>query len=447
VITTTTAWNTKNNAAAKMPIYALTLAGQFGASEAYTTHDLARCGVTGYPAYNPWLKTPQGASQSIDIVNGSSSIGSLQCEIVDDGGAVRELIGANVLEGSAATLTVGYPGLAWTDFAVLHTYVVYSIVPTDGYTSWLFTCRDQQLLEKRTIYLHPENGGLMEAGNPWYLCGTPAEIFQSVVLFALRLPASTIDRATMIALDSAAEGNFAPWRPFQFALTASFEAKQFLETEVFKTSGLYQVVLPDGRLSLRSMRPPAAGPAPVFAFTQDNLIALPQWNRQPIVNEAIWQFDYDGSGYANYDTYIQATSVSLYGQGQQFTVASQGLRTELGAFGYAEWVTDRLFRRFCGVAPGIKGGAPLLTCKAMLMTLPVWVGDFVSLTHPLVPDITTGAKGVTNRILEVVDREPDYAAGNMQYKLLDTGLTGLPAAHQFGASSARPFLIGTSPIY
>jgi hypothetical protein len=320
-------------------------------------------------------------------------------------------------------------------------------VPSTDYTSFVFSCRDQQLLEKQTIYTHPENGALLSSDNPWYLCGTPTEIFQAIVLFALGLPASAVDRATMAALDSSAEGIFSPWRPFQFTVTQSFEAKQFLETQIFKASGLYQVVTNTGQLSLRSMRPPAAGPSPVFAFTPQNLIALPEWDRQAIVNQCIWEFDYDGSQYNNYETFLQAASVSLYGQGNQFSLQSDGLHSELGAFGFTQWVSDRLFRRFSGVSPAIKGGAPLLSVKSMLMTLPVWVGDYVSLTHPLMPDITTGALGVTNRIYEVVDRQPSYADGMMSYKLLDSGLTGQPAAYEFGAASSRPFIVGSSPIY
>jgi hypothetical protein len=414
-----------------------------GQATVYTTADLAAAGITGtLPSYQPWLMAPQGASQSVDIINGSSSLGDLTCEVLDHGGAIRTLVGTNTLEGSAVTLMVGYPGLAWTDFAVLQSYVLYKINPTSGYTSFSFVCRDWQLLEKKTIYTHPENGYPLSDVNPWYLCGTPAEIFQAVVLFGLGLSAAQIDRATMAALDSPAENIFGPMRPFLFTLNQSFEAKQFLETEIFKPSGLYQVVLPNGQLSLRCMRPPAAGASPVFTFTEDNLVAFPQWDRQPVVNQAIWQF-----ADQNYDTFLQATSISLYGQGQQFSVSSKGLLTELGAYVWAQWVSDRLFRRFSGVAPAIKGGAPLLTVRAMLMTLPVWLGDYVALTHSKMPDITTGAAGVTNRIYEVIDRQPNYSGGTMQYRLLDTGLTGLPAAYEFGAGSARPCIIGTSPVY
>ena len=445
MIVTTTTWNTANAKTAKMPIYAFAIAGQ---ATVYTTHDLVRAGITGtLPAYEPWLKTPQGASQTIDVVNGSSSIGELTCEVIDVGGAVRELVGTQTLEGSQVVLSVGYPGIAWTDFAVLQTYLLYKINPSPGYTSFYFVARDLQLLQKITIYTHPENGLPLSESNPWYLCGTPAEIFQAVTLFALGLSVAQIDRTTMLALDSPVENIFAPWRPFEFWLTDSFNAKQFLETEVFKAAGLYQVVLASGQLSLRSMRPPMAGAAPVFTFTESNLLTFPEWDRQPVVNAAVWSFDKTGSGYGNYNTYLQATSISQYGQGQQFALQSSGLRSYLGAFAFTAWMTGELFRRFGGLAPGIKGGAPLLKVRAMLMSLPVWVGDYVALTHTKMPDITTGALGVTNRIYEVIDRQPDYASGSMEYQLLDTGQTGAPAAYQWDATSARPFVIGTSPLY
>jgi hypothetical protein len=442
MITTTTNWNTANAKTAKMPIYAFAIAGQ---ATVYTTHPLSAWGITGYPSYEPWLKTPQGGAQSIDIINGSSSIGDLTCEVIDIGGAVRQLVGENTLEGSAVTLLVGYPGLAWSDFAVVQSYILYKINPTSGYTSFNFVCRDLQLLEKITIYSHPENGYPLSDDNPWYLCGTACEIYQAVTLFALGLSPAQLDLAGIQALDSPAQNLFGPWRPFQFAITKSFDAKQFLETELFKPSGLYQVVLASGQLSLRAQHPPAAGATPVFTFNEGNLIAFPECDRQAIVNQAIWEFDANSDGYANYETYLQATSISQYGQGQQFSVTSEGLRSELGAFAWTEWVTGMLFNRFSGALPGIKGGAPLLTLRAFLMTLPVWVGDYVALTHTKMPDLTTGNLGVTNRIYEVIDRQPDYASGTMQYKVLDTGLTGRPGAYTWGGTN--PLLIGTGTWY
>jgi len=448
VITTSTNWATANSQTAKMPIYAFAIAGQ---ATVYTTHDLLAFGVTGtLPSYQAWLKTPQGASQTIDPVNGRSSIGELTCEVLDVGGAVTAVAGGNTVDGSIVTLSVGYPGIAWSEFVVLQTYQLYKSVPSPGYTSWIFTSRDKQILTRKTIYLHPENGALLSGDNPWYLCGTPAEIFQAVALFGLGLDASVIDRTQCVTLDSPAEGLYAGVRPFEFAITESFQAQQFLESDVFKPAGMYPVVKNTGQISLRGPRPPAAGVAGavVCDFNENNLCTLPVVDRMPVVNEVIFRFDYDGSAYQTERYYLEATSLTTFGRGQQWVCESKGLRTELGGQWFAQWAATRLFRRFAGTPTALRGGAPTLQIEAFLMTLPVWAGDYVTVTHSKLPDVTTGAIGVTGRVYEVIDRSPDYAKGRMTYKLLDTGLTGLPAAYQWGGTGAtRPLVIGTGTIY
>ncbi len=445
VISTNLAWNAMNARMAKKPIYALTLSG---VDAVFTTHDLALERVGGtLPDYRAWMKTPGGASQSIDVVNGTSSIGELECEVVDQGGFVRRLVGENALCGVTATLLLGWPGIQWNQFVPLHTYVLYKTRPTAGYTSWMFVARDQQWMAKRTVYLHPANALPLSEDNPWILSGTPAQVFQAVALWALGLPAEALDLAQLAALDDPAEGLFAAARPFFFRMTESFEAKQFLEAEIFKPSLLYCVVTAGGKLSLRASRPPADGAAPVFAFTADNMVVLPDVDSLPVINEAVWAFDADGSDFQTRRTYLEATSITTFGRGQQWNVQSKGLRSELGGVWFSEWIAARLFQRFAGTPEGLKGGAPVLQIEAFFATLPVWAGDYVTVTHALMPDVLTGALGVTDRVYEVIDRSPDYASGRMRFKLLDTGLTGAAPAYQWGAGSARPFLLGSSEVY
>jgi hypothetical protein len=100
-----------------------------------------------------------------------------------------------------------------------------------------------------------------------------------------------------------------------------------------------------------------------------------------------------------------------------------------------------MFTRFAGTT-GLRGGAPILTVSAFFMTLPVWVGDYVSLSGPKIPNLFTGALGLTNRLFEVIDRTPDYAGGKMSFKLLDTGLTGAPVATQISAA-----VVDTTTVY
>ena len=449
MITTASDWNTANAALGKQPIYVFSILPNEAVSSPnpqvwYSTAVLPGFGVTGtLPSpITPWLKTPQGSTQTIDPVNGSSSIGEMQCEVVDLDGTIRTYIGANVLEGAICTLSVGYPGIAWSSFCLLHTYQIYKILPSRDYTSWLFCSRDGQMAGKQTVSYNPMNGNLLTAANPWVVMGTPPEIIMQVWLWALGQPLSTIDWVGLTALDSAAEGFF-PARPLCFVITQPFEAKQWLETEVFKPMGMYPVVLNTGQYSARCARPPAAGPSPVFTFDGTNTIGLPQWERMPIYNEIIYQVDQDaGGGYGNYLTYIEGTSVSQYGCAGQLTIDSGGLRTGYGAQAVCEDIADRMFARFAGAPEDLKGGAPVLVLDAFLLSLPVWVGDYVYVTCGQMPNPFTGALGVTNRVYEVVDRNANYAAGRMQYKLLDTGITGAPAAQAIGLA-----VIGSAVIY
>ena len=443
VITTNSAWDTKNAALGKTPIYVFAIGGR---AKVYTTHNLLAYGITGYPTYLATLKTPRGASQSIDVVNGSSSIGELECEVVEYQGDLLGLVGTTTLDGLTATLSVGYPGMAYANFVALTTYQIYKVIPSKNYTSWLFKSRDRQMNQKKTIWTHPENGLALDDSNPWILQGTPCEIVQAIHLFALGRAVAELDRTTFLALDSAVENLHATLRPFYFVLDKSFEAKEFLESQIYKCCGVYPVVDNVGRLSLRAFRSPMAGPTPLYTFDEDNMTILPEVDRMPIINEIVFKIDADASDYKNELVFADATSLSLYGRTTKLSIDSAGLKTVLGAQWWCEEVASRIFRRFSGSTNGLRGGAPVFTIEAFFLTAPVWVGDFVYLTHPSMPDILTGTMGVTNRLVEVISRDPDYAQGKMKYKLLDTGMTSLQAAHLF-SSSARNFVIGTSEVF
>ena len=443
MITTDTAWDAENAKLGKKPVYVLEIGGE---SRVYSSHDLAAEGVVSPPEYRAWLKTPRGATQSIDVLRGSSSIGELECEVVDQGGELRQLVGTTTLEGRSATLLVGYPGIAYASFVPLHTYQIYKITPSRNYTAWKFRSRDRQMIAKRTVWMNPENGLPIEDSNPWILQGTPGEIAQAMYLFALERPVAEVDTELMRQLDAGSEGLYKTVRPFLFILNEAFEAKQFLETQIYKAAGLYPVVDNLGRVSLRAFRPPAAGPTAVYSFDDSNMIVLPEIDRMPIVNEIIFKMDHDSDGYQNELIFIDATSVSTYGRAGQHVVESKGLRTVLGAQWFCQEVADRLFRRFAGTPAALRGGAPMVRIEAFLLTLPVWVGDYVAVTHPLMPNILTGELGVTERLYEVIDRAPDFARGRMRYRLLDTGLTGMEGARKF-APSDRDFIIEVSEVY
>jgi hypothetical protein len=443
VITAAAAWNAKNALSAKKPIFVLAISGQ---STVYSTHDLSREGITGtLPSYEPWLRTPTGSTQTVDVQAGTSDIGELQCEVVDHGGAVRTLVGTTTLEGQLATVLVGYPGIDYTEFVTLCAHRIYKVNPSAGFSSFLINAKDIQMDSKRTIWNHPLNGDPLSSDNPWVIQGTPSELIQAVWLLALGNPTSTLDIATLNRLDSPVENLYACARPFLFEMDQPFAAKDFLENQIYKPSGMYPVVTNTGQMSVRAYRPFAAGTSPVFAFTADNVTVYPQIDRLQVLNDLLWQIDnraqYSNPDYATTLLYLDATSITTFGRSNERQVQSAGLRTELGAQWFAQDISQRMFARFAGTT-GLRGAAPVITIQAFFMTLPVWVGDYVTLSHPKMPDLFTGALGVTDRVFEVIDRTPNYSGGKMSFKLLDTGLTGAPAA-----TTVDDAVIDTTPIY
>src|SRR5262249_27065038 len=157
----------------------------------------------------------------------------------------------------------------------------------------------------------------------------------------------------------------------------------------------------------------------VFAFDEDNMTVLPKVDRLPVINEVICRLDYDGSDYGTDLRFVQADSLGTFGRTTQWVIESKGLRSELGGQWFCQWAASRIFRRMAGREAGLRGGAPVVGIEAFFLTLPVWVGDYVTVSHPLMPDLLTGAIGVTDRVYEVIERSPDYKGGRMMYRLLD----------------------------
>ncbi len=174
--------------------------------------------------------------------------------------------------------------------------------------------------------------------------------------------------------------------------------------------------------------PPLVGQFPVsFAFTASNIIGLPIIERLPITNQVTYRLDYESSEFKTELTFIDAPSVQRYGLAGQDIIESKGLRTAHGGAGLAALTARRIFERFGGIDPvtgASVGGAVTYTVSSFLLTLGVEVGDFVSISHPLLLDTVRGVRGVSGRICEVISKQPQYDQGNMQYKLLDLAYLG-----------------------
>lgn len=234
-----------------------------------------------------------------------------------------------------------------------------------------------------------------------------------------------------------------------FRLQQSVEGKQFLEHEIFGALGGYLVVLADGRLSPRFFLPPNDF-ADLAIFDERNITMIPGIERHPITNQVTFRMDYDGGKFQTELLFVDAPSLEKYRLAGQHTIESKGMALARGGASLAGLTATRIFRRYAGVNPAsglANRGAVIFTVKSHFMTLATEVGDFVSLSYPLLPDLETGRRGVTNRICEVIEKQPNFAEGTMTYRLLDMGWVagkqlsrfapqGMPA-YPSASSSAR----------
>jgi hypothetical protein len=128
-------------------------------------------------------------------------------------------------------------------------------------------------------------------------------------------------------------------------------------------------------------------------------------------------------------SYEQQTSLQTYRQVFEQQIQSTGLRVARGGMMLSRLLSDRIFRRHAF-------GPPVYKFTAQLLTLQVELGDYCWLSHGKVLDMTTGKLGLSNVLCEVVDKQPDYSRGTVDFSLLDTRFISVSTAYSVAALAA-----------
>ena len=399
-------------------------------------------------AGSPFLKVPRGVEQSIRQLEGQGSIGALELEAIDGAGYMTALASGGKLEGRKVTLKVGYPGMTSSEFVTVATQEIESVAPLPDLTGYVLECRDLTRSAKTKVFTRGDDGSAISNDHPRTLLANPMDVLLIILQNELGLgqvpsqPESAWKLYDPGQWDAAGTANPTLINPnplldvdqflfyrhgifsgylFDFIFRQAVEAKQFFEYEILRTLGGYILVLADGRLSPRFFFPPYSLGS-LFAFSERNLTILPGVERQPIINQVTFRMDYDGSNFQTELLFLNAPSLQQYGLAGQHTIESKGMRLVRGGAALAGLTASRIFRRYGGMDPvsgSPNGGASVLTVQSHFMTLTVEVGDFVYLTHALLPNFETGRRGIANRIFEVIEKQPNFNEGTMTYRLLD----------------------------
>ena len=205
---------------------------------------------------------------------------------------------------------------------------------------------------------------------------------------------------------------------FEFKITSPQQARSWLEDQILKPLGLVMVVTSSGQLTLKPMMIPA-NQTPVFGFTNAAIIGIPEVSLAPVINALAFRGDVDDSttntSARTYNTTVpmlQQASYNLFRYLYNHQVEATGIKTGRGLFLRAFLLGDQLFRRYAFATP-------VYQIVTQLAALQPELKDWVSLTHPLVPDYIGGGRGVVNIPCEIIGRSPDYANGRVRFTLLD----------------------------
>lgn len=448
---------TQSGAEVMMRLQSSARATQAGVEVMYKTPSDARITqvgmevMQGAPKFPPYLVVPQGESQTVNELDGHSSVGSIDAEAIDPGGYLKPLVAALGLVGGPARIIMGFPGMSIADFATMHTMQILAIDRSPAGLMRFHLADPQRFLMKQmwmnggpAAWLPGDatpaqpvstafapNSQPVSDKNPRYLQGNPIDILLVGCQNELGLGQDRLadpsawklytpgNYATLInpnpyldvpAALSLRNGQFSGvW--LEFKITSAQDGKQWIEDQILKPLGLYWIVTATGALRLKSMKQQAS--VSPFVLNDDNIIGTPDTERLPIVNVVqVTAGTADGSQGPVYQ-FADETSDAVFNQQYEDDVSADGFRDGRGAFLLAELLADKVFRRHAG-------DTAVYTFDAHLSAVTVQVGDFVTLTHRLMLDLQTGLMGLNNVLCEVIERNPDYQNGKVALKCADT---------------------------
>lgn len=454
--------------------------------------------VAGQPQLLPYMIVPSGAEQSIDELNGSSSVGQMEIHCIDPGGVLHTLAAQEELIGQIVSFSLGFPGMQVGDFVSQHVLQIAAIeFDQDGRV--ILRCNDiKRFVQGAALWVEggPDewlpgqkntwqpvgaqwigNGEPISSDNPRYVQGNPLDILlaalqnelgcgqdpalQAVVeengsgemiaavnpYWKQYLPAVSpatggnagtlinpnqyLDVAGITALrDSQFSGDW-----FEFKITSPQQGRSWLEEQICKPLGLVMVVTSTGLLTLKAMKNPA-DQTPVAAFTNDNIVGIPSVRLAPIVNALSFRGDVDTTTtnisartYNSTVCMFQQESYNLFQYLYNHQVEVTGLTMGRGLSLRSFLLGDQIFRRWAFATPTYE-------VTTQLGQLQPELKDWVSLTHPLVPDYIAGGRGVSNIPCEIVGRAPDYANARVRFTLLDMRRASTRTLYEIALSTA-----------
>lgn len=383
-------------------------------------------------------RRPVFAKRSVTPLEGKSSIGTVEVEILNYNHYVEDLLASAQLMQRSCTLHFLWAGDPWAAALAQPRFVgqITEIIRNGSGTSYTLTLSDAVSLLDKTIFDPPsiaaEPFTTAEKTFPDPLMlpdGVPSLFPPTCVLTQVQETADGLPRYDTVTvsghpvnialgiLNSGSGDGLPPgetnnydlfpaycglaiprdqidltswervrdetWSLVQmsFTLNAQENAKQFIEEEICRVLGGYLVITGEGKIGIHCYETPIELEA-LQVHSDDNIVGIPVWsgNYGSYISHFATEIDHDGFTYITQNPVrVSAEWLSgIYQVPNTHQVASRGLQTALGAQDTLNVIAGQLFYRY---------GSPLasVTWSAFFDTNVAEPGDIIKLTSITYP--------------------------------------------------------------
>lgn len=329
-------------------------------------------------------------------------------DLVDVDGDVTQMLYDFEMRNRAVSIYAGYDDVDEPDYVLLYRGQVSSMAWRDGV--WSFTCGDIRRSLKSSVFTAAATTAVEWAGiNP---IEAMLRVWTNASTNGIAIDPEEIDWDTINTLND----DYFSALTMDFDIREPWEAKDFVEKQIAGPLGCYLTVSSAGKLSLAYVHAPLLAEASGTTITASEIIGVPsiEYGLRDLLNEIFWQVDYDADtdAYTTKTMYVDSTSLTKFSQSKRFTVESRGLDASDSVFITGR--NTRMFARFAEPYPRYRVRTKLSCCQ-------IREGTLIQITHPKLPSIATGDRGMdTSHLVEVLGASVDLAGGFCEFDLLET---------------------------
>lgn len=389
----------------KVPVFLITIDG-FGS---FTNRD------TGFGA-DPWIVSIDDLTLNVADLDGGSDLGALAFTLQDRDRVITASFPCFVFEGASVTLKTGFPGMELADYITLWTGTIDTVDSVNFNADYYFTCTDKKQILSKSIFTVADDGkSPVDSTHPRTFTGHPLDMLISILENEFGMIRSVDYDYDKIV--SYRDGLFSGAQ-FTFSITSSPTAKDFIEKEILVPLGGYLWMNYAGVITVNFFYP--ATTTPVFSLTPSNTVDVPEASQSDLVNSITFKFDDDPNGkFLSEATVNNAASINKYGQFGARIIESQGMRSGLQGFFLARQTANLIFARYASKNLSFGQGSAGQAIVAFWTAVKAEHGDFVTVTHPLVPDRAAGVMGISGKVFEVLSKVIHFESCTVELTLID----------------------------